>query len=333
MLIAGLVINGTGTVSADGGSGFQSGGAGGGGRLALHNYSSVDSALKLSVAPGAAVTGGMQAGYGTVYRVPLGTPEDEGTLELVGPAEGTVLTSRYNKAAGTSWPVNGVAKANVVVKRTFIDGRANGNFALTTSGNVTLDNGIIEASVIAINAHSLILSGNALVSTTALGTKTADKVANTNLTFSYVFGGGGGSHAGYGISPTSGTEVTGHTVSQPYPDILVIGADNKAAKDNGNFRQPNTFGLAGGLAHPPNNIADYPETEPQLGGASGGIIKIVLKGKLSVGSTASIDADGGQVSVFVLFCICFCVFIYLSYFSSIAVCVKDACVFARSVRP
>jgi hypothetical protein len=146
-----------------------------------------------------------------------------------------------------------------------------------------------------VTANSVTLNGKALISATALGTTETDPVANTNLTFSYVFGGGGGSHAGYGISPTSGTEVTGHTSAEPYPPIKVYDAANKQINNNGNYAQPRTYGLAGGLAHPPST-AGFPETKPQLGGRGGGLIRMNLKGALVVGKDASVDADGGQVS-------------------------------------
>jgi hypothetical protein len=135
------------------------------------------------------------------------------------------------------------------------------------------------------------LNGKASISATARGTTETDPLANFNITVSHVFGGGGGSHAGYGIFPMSVDQVTGHTSDEPYPPIQVYDAAGNRI-NNGHYAQPRTYGLAGGRAYPPSNTG-FPA---RFGGRGGGLIRLNLKGALIVGKDASVDADGGQVS-------------------------------------
>jgi hypothetical protein len=132
VLLRAHTINGTGTVSANGGSGFQTSGAGGGGRLALHDFVEIGSALKLEVQPGTAVSGAMQAGVGTVYRQPAGARDGEGTLQIIGAKDVPVLTARRDLAAGTPWP-GGVAKANALIQNAFLAAPANGVVSISTT--------------------------------------------------------------------------------------------------------------------------------------------------------------------------------------------------------
>jgi hypothetical protein len=236
--IQGGAIGGSGSVSANGGAaalGSPNGGPGGGGRVALLDFDSLNDTLKVTVLPGAPLMdptmGTMLAGVGSVFR-----RSSDLTVNVITIDGGSGSPS--TRSAGSDWPNTGSAPINVDLKgNALIIGPA----LIDLSGNLTMTGALIRARNITLKAQSVALAGGARISASGMGPTTANTNADTMLgPDGQIYGAGGGHSAGYGIKPSSNA-VVGADAGMPggYP-----------ANVPDNYRQPTAVGLMGGTATP-----------------------------------------------------------------------------------